>query len=411
MNKYKIYLSLAIMLIMTACSTTSVSTGASYRSQSSSPVVIENADPLDVSIAVFNPGIPVETDGEYGSKGIYPELRRAEAMYMAVKLRDQLSDSKSFGAVRVTPDLSSNSDLYIKAKILKSNGEDVEMKVTVLDSTGKTWIREKKYKHRVTSYVFDNPRNKDEDGNLKIDPYQPIYKKINDDISSYLRKRMNASKVEAIHTTAQIRFARDFSPGAFSDILIEKRGKYTLKGRPASDDPMMKRVQNIKYRDEMFIDTMQSHYDSFYSEMKPNYSTWQKEGYVESKAAREAAARATGQMFGAILMGALTVAAASECDSQSCIRNVGAVGAAATGTLAAKSAKSRKESKIHLNQLNEMGKSLDAALSPSVIEMEDTTITLTGSANEQFSQWKEILTKIYNTETSVSKEIEVVEDI
>ena len=161
----------------------------------------------------------------------------------------------------------------------------------------------------------------------------------------------------------------------------------------------------------MFIDTMQSHYDSFYSEMKPNYSTWQKEGYVESKAAREAAARATGQMFGAILMGALTVAAASECDSQSCIRNVGAVGAAATGTLAAKSAKSRKESKIHLNQLNEMGKSLDAALSPSVIEMEDTTITLTGSANEQFSQWKEILTKIYNTETSVSKEIEVVEDI
>ena len=112
MNKYKIYLSLAIMLIMTACSTTSVSTGASYRSQSSSPVVIENADPLDVSIAVFNPGIPVETDGEYGSKGIYPELRRAEAMYMAVKLRDQLSDSKSFGAVSMQLSTGSRRAFY-----------------------------------------------------------------------------------------------------------------------------------------------------------------------------------------------------------------------------------------------------------------------------------------------------------
>ena len=409
MKKYNVYLSLLVLFVLTSCTTSSIAAGPGYKTQAS-PVVIENADPLDVSIAVFNPGIPAESD-EYGNKGIFPELRRAEAMYMAVKLRNELSESKNFGAVRVTPDLSANSDLYIKAKILKSNGEDVEMKVTVIDSTGKSWIKGKKYKHRVTSFLFDNPRNKDEDGKLKVDPYQPIYRKINSDLASYLRKRINASKTEVIHTTAEIRFAQDFSPGAFSDILREKRGKYTLKGRPSSDDPMMKRVQNIKYRDAMFIDTMQTHYDSFYSEMKPNYSIWQQEGYVESKAAREAASRATGQMFGAILMGALTVAAASECDSQSCIRNVATVGAAATGVIAAKSVKSRKESKIHLNQLNELGKSLDSALSPSVIEMEDTTVTLTGSANEQFDQWREILKKIYNAETSVTKDIEVVEDI
>ena len=54
---------------------------------------------------------------------------------------------------------------------------------------------------------------------------------------------------------------------------------------------------------------------------------------------------------------------------------------------------------------------MDLALSPSVIEMEDTTVTLTGSANEQFDQWREILKKIYNAETSVTKDIEVVEDI
>ena len=96
----------SILLIVFLVSCTSPSGGnygPDYKSSSSTPVVIENVNPLDVSIAVFNPGIPTDSD-EYGAKGVWPELRRAEAMHMAVKLRDQLSSSQNFAAVRVTPD-------------------------------------------------------------------------------------------------------------------------------------------------------------------------------------------------------------------------------------------------------------------------------------------------------------------
>ena len=66
----------------------------------------------------------------YGEGGVWPELRRAESMYMAVQLRDTLADSENYGAVRVTPDLSSSADIYVKAAIVDSNGEDVRLKVT-----------------------------------------------------------------------------------------------------------------------------------------------------------------------------------------------------------------------------------------------------------------------------------------
>mgnify|MGYP006154839227 CR=1 FL=1 len=404
MNKLK---SIILMTLLASCASPSGGNyGPAYESSSSTPVVVENVDPLDVSIAVFNPGIPSGTD-EYGAGGVWPELRRAEAMHLAVKLRDQLSSSQNFAAVRVTPDLTSSSDLYVKTKIISSNGLEISLKVSVIDSTGKVWINNKSYKYRVPQGIFDNPRNRDKEDKLKVDPYQQIYLMISNDLASYL-KRVKTTSAENIRTVTSLRFAQNFSPQAFSDILKERQGRYTLTGKPDSNNRMIERTRNVQYRDQMFIDSMQTHYDSFSSEMKTNYSIWQQEAYLESLAAEQAKKQARRAGFGAALMALATIAIAGECDSANCVRNVGSVGAAATGALAAQSAKKRQESRIHLGQLNEIGKSLDQSLSPSVIEMEDTTVTLTGTANEQFNQWRGILKRIYEAETMPTKSIEVL---
>ena len=179
-------------------------------------------------------------------------------MYMAVQLRDTLADSGNYGAVRVTPDFSSSADIYVKAKIEDSNGEDIELKVTVSDSTGKVWIRNKSYSHRVKEITFTNPRNKDADSKLKVDPYGPIYQQINQDIAKYIDRKINANNADTIQTVTDIRFAQNFAPDAYSDIISERRGKYTLKGKPDSADPMIKRIKNIQFRDQMFIDNMQA---------------------------------------------------------------------------------------------------------------------------------------------------------
>ena len=119
--KRNLYL-LSFILILGACATTS--TGPSYQSldqkaKKSIEDAFVNSDPFDVSIGVFNPGIPTNAS-DYGEDGVWPELRRAEAVRFAVSLRDIMTESGFYGAVRVTPDLSSSSDLYVKAKILSS---------------------------------------------------------------------------------------------------------------------------------------------------------------------------------------------------------------------------------------------------------------------------------------------------
>ena len=400
MKKYTFSYFLIISFLASCASTSNI--GPQYQSNSSNSAksVPENIEPFDVAISLFDPGI--SNQDSYGEDGVWPELRRSEAMYMAVQLRDVLAKTQRYGAVRVTPDNYSSADLYITAKIIKSNGEDVALQVKVSDSTGKTWIS-KKYSHRVKPIAFNNPRNKDSNGKLKIDPYKDIYLKISSDIIKYMKRNIKPEKADTINTVTEIRYAQNYSPAAFSDILSKRNNLYKLNGKPDKDDPMMKRVQSIKYRDQMFIDNMQTHYDGFSSNMTSSYKVWQEQSFAESKAAREAASAAFWQGVAGAVIVAATVAAAGDCDSAACARNTGAVGGAVAGAFFNESFQNSKEAKVHRDALNEIASSLDSTLSPSVIEMEDRTVTLTGTITEQSNQWRAVLLEIFQAETQVTK--------
>jgi len=59
----------------------------------------------------------------------------------------------------------------------------------------------------------------------------------------------------------------------------------------------------------------------------------------------------------------------------------------------------RAEAQMQLESLQELGESLEREVAPRVIDLEDRTITLTGTVEEQYSQWREILADIYAAET------------
>ena len=400
MNK-KFILSIFLIGFLVSCATTS-NVGPQYQSSgnNNSQSIPENVEPFDISIAMFDPGISKQDS--YGEGGVWPELRRAEAMYMALQLRDTLAKTGRYGAVRVTPNQYSNADVYITARINKSNGEDVSLKINVSDSTGKKWIG-KIYSHRVKPITFNNPRNKDSNGNLKIDPYKDIYLQISSDISKYMKRNVKPKKADTINTVTEIRYAQNYSPDAFSDILSKRNNSYKLNGKPDADDPMMKRVKNIELRDQMFIDNMQTHYDGFASNMASSYKIWQEQSFGESKAAREASSAAFWQGVAGAVIVAATIAAAGDCDSAACARNTGAVGGAVAGSFFSNSFQNSKEAKVHRDALNEIASSIDGTLSPSVIEMEDRTITLTGTIKEQSDQWRTVLQEIYKAETQETK--------
>ena len=58
----------------------------------------------------------------------------------------------------------------------------------------------------------------------------------------------------------------------------------------------------------------------------------------------------------------------------------------------------RSEAQIHVQALEELGMSLEAEITPQVIELEDRTIEISGNVEDQYAQWRELLADIYAAE-------------
>ena len=68
------------------------------------------AELLDVGVVILDPGISTVEDQEQ----VYPEVRKAEATFMATELAEVLTEQGGWGAVRVVPDDRQFSDLLVR---------------------------------------------------------------------------------------------------------------------------------------------------------------------------------------------------------------------------------------------------------------------------------------------------------
>ena len=381
-----------VLALISGCATTTGGyavgpRGESENTNSGIPKEITSTQ-LSILVPIFEPNIPKNSD-DYKRKGVWPELRRAEANRFSVQLRDALADTKAFGAVRVSPDDTATAHLYVHGKILQSNGEDIHLSVSVTDIAGKRLLK-KTYKHRVSEYAFNDPRKKG------VDVYEPIFSMVAMDVVK-LTKKLKTKYITQLNGIEEMRFAESFSPDYFSGYISSRFKVTKLTGFPADNDPMLQRVRSLRVRDQMFIDNIQVDYDDFRQTMNADYSTWQKQAFYESKAAREARAAANAQMLVGILAVAAGASAASNSNSSGGYDRGLALATAGVASIASGVQKS-KDSKAHLESLSEIGRSLNIQLAPKVIEMDDRTIELTGTASEQYTSWRAYLREIYLSE-------------
>ena len=391
---------LYILVLLGGCATSGgydVGPGASSKLvKQSAGVSSRPAVPLSVVIPVLDPNIP-DDPNEYAAKSIWPELRRAEANRFAVKLRDSLADTEAFGSVRVSPDKTATAHLYVNAKILTSNGEDIEIAVRLVDISGKS-LMTKTYKHRVTEYEFEDPRLAGKD------LYSTVFELAAKDIAKVARKQ-KPKRIAELNAIEEMRFAETFSPDYFSNyIRTSSSGKTKLMSLPADDDAMLNRVKSLRIKDQMFVDNMQVDYENFRNDMNEDYILWQKQAFTESKAAREAASAASAKMF----MGFLSVVAGAAIanNSGSSLGNYGGAAIAVAGIATiADGIQDSKEATAHRESLSEMGRSLNIQLAPQVMEMEDRTLELRGNAVEQYTAWRAYLLDVYNKEKTPEIEL------
>ena len=348
---------------------------------------------IDVVVPVFDPGLPEDSD-QWEKQGIYPELRRAESNRFALKMKSALEDTGAFGSVRVVPNAMATGDLYVLGKIIRSNGEDVKINIAATDISGQQWFS-KDFSHRVKQKFHSDLRNQGKD------PYQPVFEKAADHIVKQLKKR-DAAELAKLQDLSEIRFGASLSEETFANYLKTENGRVQLAAAPADDDPMLKRIQSIRVRDQLFIDRMQAHYAGFDAKLEKSYLVWQQQSLAEVKAARAAKRKALTQgILGGLLVVAGAVASAEADNSLGEVAGAGAVigGAVVLGN----SFQTRAEMKVHRESLAELGKSIDIDIAPQLVEFEEETAELTGDAAQQYEQWIAYLKKIYEIEATPEK--------
>jgi len=322
---------------------------------------------LDIGIAVFDANVPEEYDDRV-EQFVQPEIRAAEANYMPYFARNLLESTGNWGSVRVVPRETHAVDVVVSGKILHSNGESIRLEIAVKDARGIQWFSNQ-YESLASSYAYDDsvPEN--------VDPFQSLYVRFADDLLAY-RKTLSAEDVLAIRTTAEMQYARDFLPDAFSDYLRRdaETGEVQLTRMPARHDPNMQRVRSLRDREYLFIDTLEAHYELFGRRMYPAYQSWRKATYEEAIVLNELEKQAREK----------TIAALAAFASLSGI-----------GYASERLEETRNEAAIRAEVLQEIGVAAGAEVAPYTLELENESLRLQGTVEEQYDQLRELLRAAY----------------
>jgi hypothetical protein len=357
---------------------------------------------LDVGVHILDPGIPPEIEDDpalMDKQRVYPDIRRAEARYVAMQLRDTLEGTGHWGTARVVPAAVQSFDLTVDGKIIESNGAYLTLEITARDATGKVWIKEKEYEGRADTRTYRDNYT------AGRDPFENVYVAIANDLLA-VRSAMGGEELANIRRVSELRFAADFAPVAFSQYLAQdkKSGEYKVLRLPAEDDALMQRIRQIRERDYGMIDTVSENYAAFSERLEEPYSSWRRYTYDEIVAEEKLKTQARNRM----ILGAAAIAAAvfvpDSCGSSDCARiadaaRYGGVAGGVAGVISGY--RKREEAKIHAESLKEISGSFQTEAAPLVVDVEGRTLRLTGTAEEQYAEWRRLLHELYKEETGL----------
>lgn len=356
---------------------------------------------LDVGVRLFDANIPenLKDDEEaLAKKLIFPDVRKTETGFLAGRLRSTLESSGQWGAVRVVPERAV-VDVAVTGKIIESTGKHLAVEIDVVDSMGRKWITAKRYEGDA-----DLGSYKTEAALRARDPFQNVYSNIANDMLA-VREKLLVTDRRDIHRVTEMRFAQDLAPEALQGYLVtDATGITRLARYPAEGDPLIQRIDRIRDRDATLIDTVNGYYANFDDQVTDSYGNFRRVSYDEiEKEQRDRASANTRTILGAAAVLA-SIFIPNQCSSSDyTCRNVQSAGRAAGaigGTAAVLSGiKKYSDAKVHAQALKELATTFQSEVAPQAIEVEGRTLKLTGSADEQYREWRELLRQIHVEDT------------
>lgn len=364
-------------------------------------VQIPEAELLDVALRHFDAGVPAELiDDEEAldKKRIYPDVRVAESRLLPMRLRTTLEASGQWGAVRVVPEAVQFVDVVVTGRIIESTGSRLELAITAIDASGRVWIKDRTYASDADLGSYKT------DASLRArDPFQNVYSQIANDLVTARDALTSAEKRELRHI-AQLRFAQDLDPRSFEGYLQKSSdGRYRLTRLPADNDPAVVRIAKIRERDAAVIDTLDGYTQEFSDKLFDPYGSFRRTSREaierEDKARAQAMTRTalgTAAVLGSIFASSNCASTDYNCRRiDSAVRTAGAVG----GVAAVMSGIQKfSDAKVAAQEVKELASSFSSEAAVQTVEVEGRTLKLTGTAEEQYREWRRLLAAIYGEE-------------
>jgi hypothetical protein len=356
---------------------------------------------LDVAVHEFDPGIPpaiAKDEQALNKKRIYPDIRRAESRYVATMLRSTLEASGQWGAVRVIPEGVQFVDVQVWGKITESTGAKLALRLTVKDSTGRVWINNKRYESSADTGSYRT------EAALKArDPFQNVYSEVANDMLA-VREALVVQGRRDIRRVTQLEFARDLAPQAMDGYLDHDQvGLLKIARLPATDDPVSTRIDRIRERDTGVVDTVNGYYANFADQMSDSYGQWRRASFEEIEKEERTLNKARTRTY----LGAAAILASvfvpQQCGAydyncrrvEGAVRTAGAIGGAAS---ILSGLKKYSDARTHAQALKELSESFQNEVAPQVVDVEGRTLRLTGTAEEQYREWRKLLHEMYMEE-------------
>ena len=303
---------------------------------------------LDINVAVF------EVGSEAAETAAYMAVRTLESRLLPGLLREVLVRSDQWGVVRVVPTASALAPVNIESMIVVSDGRDLIIDVRVSDVTGEEWFRLR------LAYRQDEPLD-------DLSALSQIFNVVSNRMGEFWLKRTATERSRLISTAGMV-YARELAPDVFTDYLDEASPVLTLKRVPASDDPMLARVQRIKNQEYLFCDAMDEQLGLLLERAGPTYDLW-----------REAAITQANWLDQYELMAASRSSGPEDGEFSRMQAEYSAY----------------RSYRIQEQALLELAEALESESQPVVLTMEDAVITLEGTLEAQYATWRELLREIF----------------
>jgi hypothetical protein len=221
---------------------------------------------LNVSIAVFEPGVP-EEPLEQRRLQVVPDIRGVEAILLPFMLRQTLVETDEWGAVRVLPAPDYAAELLVSGEIVRSDGNALELRIRAMDAAGREWL-DNVYVNGAATGVGQS------DSRVDLYGYQALFDSIAQDLQM-ARGHLDEKTLSNIVEISFLRYAYELAPSVFDGYLHNAPdGTFAIQRLPAEDDPMAERIGRAREVEYQLIDTVDEKFQDLHAEIGSIYDLW-----------------------------------------------------------------------------------------------------------------------------------------